>query len=159
VYVASNALFLAANLILPRAAAFLRNYGGERESVPCSNSDWDESSDAAARPGRRRHAQPLDPGAQLPRAVPRGTGGDLQPRGAHNIQTSSSRGARRPESADLYRFVVYRCIVGSTAYGISQEGSDVDRRGFYLPPADLEWSLAGVPEQLENDQEETKEET
>jgi uncharacterized protein len=59
-----------------------------------------------------------------------------------------------PESADLYRFVIYRCIVGSTAYGLSQEGSDVDRRGFYLPPADLEWSLAGVPEQLENDQEE-----
>lgn len=59
-----------------------------------------------------------------------------------------------PESADLYRFVIYRCIVGSTAYGLSQEGSDVDRRGFYRPPADLEWSLAGVPEQLENDQEE-----
>jgi hypothetical protein len=59
-----------------------------------------------------------------------------------------------PESADLYRFVIYRCIVGSTAYGLSHEGSDVDRRGFYLPPADLEWSLAGVPEQLENDQEE-----
>ena len=58
------------------------------------------------------------------------------------------------ESADLYRFIIYRCIVGSTAYGLSQEGSDVDRRGFYLPPADLEWSLAGVPEQLENDQEE-----
>jgi len=58
-------------------------------------------------------------------------------------------------SADeLYRFVIYRCVVGSTAYGLSQEGSDVDRRGFYLPPADLEWSLAGVPEQLESDQEE-----
>jgi predicted nucleotidyltransferase len=59
-----------------------------------------------------------------------------------------------PESADLYRFVVYRCIVGSTAYGLSQEGSDIDRRGFYIPPADLQWSLAGVPEQLENDNEE-----
>ena len=31
---------------------------------------------------------------------------------------------------------------------------DIDRRGFYLPPADLEWSLAGVPEQLETDNEE-----
>jgi predicted nucleotidyltransferase len=57
-------------------------------------------------------------------------------------------------SADLYRFVIYRCVVGSQAYGLSHEESDVDRRGFYLPPADLEWSLAGVPEQLENDQEE-----
>ena len=59
-----------------------------------------------------------------------------------------------PDSADLFPFVIYRCIVGSTAYGLNREGSDVDRRGFYLPPADLEWSLAGVPEQLENDNEE-----
>jgi predicted nucleotidyltransferase len=58
------------------------------------------------------------------------------------------------ESTDLYGFVIYRCIVGSTAYGLSQEGSDVDRRGFYLPPADVHWSLAGIPEQLETDDEE-----
>jgi len=59
-----------------------------------------------------------------------------------------------PDSSELYRFVIYRCVVGSTAYGLSQEGSDMDRRGFYLPPADLGWSLAGVPEQLETDNEE-----
>jgi hypothetical protein len=59
-----------------------------------------------------------------------------------------------PESTDLSKFVVYRCIVGSTAYGLNQEGSDIDRRGFYLPPADLEWSLAGAPEQLETAHEE-----
>lgn len=58
-----------------------------------------------------------------------------------------------PDS-ELYRFVAYRCIVGSRAYGLATEISDVDRRGFYLPPADIEWSLAGVPEQLENDNEE-----
>jgi hypothetical protein len=58
------------------------------------------------------------------------------------------------DATDLHRFVVYRCVVGSTAYGLTREGSDVDRRGFYLPPADLEWSLAGVPEQLETDREE-----
>jgi uncharacterized protein len=58
------------------------------------------------------------------------------------------------DPADLHRFVIYRCIVGSTAYGLSQEGSDTDRRGIYLPPADLEWSLNGVPEQLETDHEE-----
>ncbi|MGC4051117.1 MAG: nucleotidyltransferase domain-containing protein [Paludibaculum sp.] len=57
-------------------------------------------------------------------------------------------------AADLYRYVVFRCIVGSTAYGLNHEGSDIDRRGFYLPPADLEWSLAGVPEQLESENEE-----
>ena len=56
--------------------------------------------------------------------------------------------------AELLPYVAYRCIVGSTAYGLATEASDVDRRGFYLPPADLEWSLAGVPEQLETNREE-----
>lgn len=58
------------------------------------------------------------------------------------------------DDSELYRFVAYRCIVGSTAYGLATETSDVDRRGFYLPPAELEWSLAGVPPQLESDSEE-----
>jgi len=58
-----------------------------------------------------------------------------------------------PDS-ELYKFVAYRCVVGSRAYGLATETSDVDRRGFYLPPAEMEWSLAGVPEQLENDNEE-----
>lgn len=51
---------------------------------------------------------------------------------------------------DLYDRVIYRCIIGSRAYGLEGEGSDTDRRGIYLPPADLHWSLYGVPEQLEN---------
>ncbi|HET6246237.1 MAG TPA: nucleotidyltransferase domain-containing protein [Tepidisphaeraceae bacterium] len=51
---------------------------------------------------------------------------------------------------DLYRHVIYRCIVGSRAYGLDDEESDTDRRGVYLPPAELQWSLYGVPEQLEN---------
>jgi predicted nucleotidyltransferase len=55
---------------------------------------------------------------------------------------------------DLYDFVIYRCIVGSQAYGLSHEESDVDRRGIYLPPANLHWSLYGVPEQLENPESE-----
>jgi len=61
---------------------------------------------------------------------------------------------RGPHATDLQGFVIFRCIVGSTAYGLNQEGSDVDRRGFYLPPAELHWGLAGVPEQLETDHEE-----
>jgi hypothetical protein len=59
-----------------------------------------------------------------------------------------------PDAAALQRFVIFRCIVGSTAYGLDHEGSDVDRRGFYLPPAELHWGLAGVPEQLETRHEE-----
>lgn len=51
---------------------------------------------------------------------------------------------------NLYENVIYRCIVGSQAYGLDRDGSDVDRRGIYLAPAELEWSLYGVPEQLES---------
>src|SRR3954447_3102463 len=56
---------------------------------------------------------------------------------------------------NLYERVIYRCVIGSQAYGLAGEGSDIDRRGVYLPPADLHWSLYGVPDQLEN--EETQE--
>ena len=51
---------------------------------------------------------------------------------------------------DLYEYVVYRCVLGSHAYGLAHEASDTDRRGIYLPPAELHWSLFGVPEQLED---------
>ena len=56
--------------------------------------------------------------------------------------------AARP---DLYERVIYRCIIGSQAYGLADAGSDVDRRGIYLPAAAQHWSLYGVPEQLENE--------
>ena len=41
-------------------------------------------------------------------------------------------------------------MIGSRAYGLEDENSDTDRRGVYLPPAELHWSLYGVPEQLED---------
>jgi uncharacterized protein len=53
---------------------------------------------------------------------------------------------------NLYQFVIYRCVVGSRAFGLDDENSDTDVRGIYLPPARLHWSLFGVPEQLENDE-------
>jgi predicted nucleotidyltransferase len=53
---------------------------------------------------------------------------------------------------NLYDRVIYRCIVGSRAFGLADDESDTDRRGIYLPPADLQWSLYGVSEQLENEQ-------
>ncbi|HBI43362.1 MAG TPA: nucleotidyltransferase [Planctomycetales bacterium] len=52
---------------------------------------------------------------------------------------------------DLYERVIFRCVIGSQAYGLADAESDVDRRGIFLPTADLHWSLYGVPEQLEND--------
>jgi len=54
----------------------------------------------------------------------------------------------------LFDRVIYRCVVGSRAFGLDTDESDTDRRGIYLPPADLHWSLYGVPEQLENDETE-----
>ena len=51
---------------------------------------------------------------------------------------------------NLQPHVIYRCVVGSRAYGLDHEDSDFDRRGIYLPPAAMHWSLYGVPEQLED---------
>jgi uncharacterized protein len=56
---------------------------------------------------------------------------------------------------NLYDHVIYRCIVGSRAYGLEDDASDTDIRGIYLPPANLHWSLYGIPEQIE--QNETQE--
>ena len=50
----------------------------------------------------------------------------------------------------LYQYVIYRCVVGSRAFGLDDEESDTDRRGIYLAPAELQWALTGAPEQLEN---------
>ncbi|MEQ2009094.1 MAG: nucleotidyltransferase domain-containing protein [Limisphaerales bacterium] len=51
---------------------------------------------------------------------------------------------------DLEQFIIYRCVVGSRAYGLDHDDSDTDRRGIYLAPADLQWSLFGAPEQFED---------
>lgn len=60
--------------------------------------------------------------------------------GDHQISVSRS---------NLYDRVIFRCVIGSRAYGLDDEDSDTDYRGIYLPPADLHWSLYGVPEQIE----------
>ena len=52
---------------------------------------------------------------------------------------------------NLFDRVIYRCVIGSQAYGLAGPHSDVDRRGIYLPPAELHWSLYSVPQQLENE--------
>ena len=54
-----------------------------------------------------------------------------------------------PGDEDLYQYVIYKCVVGSRAFGLDVEDSDIDRRGIYLPPAQLHWSLYGIPEQIE----------
>ena len=54
--------------------------------------------------------------------------------------------------SNLLDFVVFQCVIGSRAYGLEHDDSDVDRRGFFLPPADLHWSLKSVPEQITCDE-------
>ncbi|HEX8248127.1 MAG TPA: nucleotidyltransferase domain-containing protein [Pyrinomonadaceae bacterium] len=67
-----------------------------------------------------------------------------------HFQNEQSGLVSQLENFALYDFVIYRCVVGSRAFGLDTEASDTDRRGIYLPPADVHWSMFGVPEQLEN---------
>lgn len=76
------------------------------------------------------------------------------PRSGFRIRRSEAR-ALPEASADAVlaehrASLVFVCIVGSHAYGLAGAGSDVDRRGIYVPPAEVHWSLAGAPEQLED---------
>ena len=50
---------------------------------------------------------------------------------------------------DLRPWIIYRCQVGSRAFGLDSEDSDDDLRGIYLPPARLHWSLHALPGQIE----------
>lgn len=69
---------------------------------------------------------------------------------------SPQNGAQAPHSGNpdhgfhLEPHIIYRCVIGSRAYGLDNEGSDTDLRGIYLAPADLQWSLFGAPEQFED---------
>ena len=70
------------------------------------------------------------------------------------LKTVKERGLREAaeeRETGWGQYVIFRCIVGSRAYGLDDDASDTDRRGFFLPPADLHWSLYGVPEQIENE--------
>src|SRR5262245_51108291 len=40
-------------------------------------------------------------------------------------------------TADLRPFIIYRCQVGSKAFGLAEDDADDDLRGIYLPPARL----------------------
>jgi hypothetical protein len=56
-------------------------------------------------------------------------------------------------AADLRPYIIYRCQVGSKAYGLAGDDADDDLRGIYLPPARLNWSLYSLPEQIESQAE------
>lgn len=52
-------------------------------------------------------------------------------------------------TVDLFDRVIFRCVIGSRAFGLDDDESDTDCRGIFLPPAALHWSLYGVPGQIE----------
>jgi uncharacterized protein len=68
----------------------------------------------------------------------------------HYQRDAVEQGRSRKAQPDLREYIIYRCVVGSRAFGLDEEGSDYDRRGVFLPPAEIQWSLFGVPEQIEN---------
>jgi hypothetical protein len=49
-----------------------------------------------------------------------------------------------PDASDLYRFVIYRCVVRSTAYRLSHEGSAMDGAvsTCRLPTSDSRWPVS-----------------
>lgn len=72
----------------------------------------------------------------------------------HHQKEATERRDDTCENEDMYRYIIYSCVTGSRAYGLDNADSDTDRRGIYLPPARLQWSLGGAPEQLENKERE-----
>jgi len=66
------------------------------------------------------------------------------------VSPANSTAGVPPADFNLESVILYRCVVGSRAYGLDHEESDTDRRGIYLAPADLQWSLFGAPEQFED---------
>jgi predicted nucleotidyltransferase len=53
---------------------------------------------------------------------------------------------------NLRPYIIYRCQVGSRAFGLAGSDSDDDLRGVFLPPARLHWSLYTLPEQIESNE-------
>ncbi|MFJ4781147.1 DNA polymerase beta superfamily protein [Streptomyces sp. NPDC088762] len=49
---------------------------------------------------------------------------------------------------------VYRCVMGSRAFGLATEASDTDRRGVYLAPTPLFWRLEKPPTHVEGPRDE-----
>lgn len=56
---------------------------------------------------------------------------------------------------DLENAILYRCVVGSRAYGLETQTSDTDVRGVFIAPTEMLWSLFGAPEQFEDNDAQT----
>ena len=69
--------------------------------------------------------------------------------------TGTASATARPDDFALETHIIYRCVVGSRAYGLDTDASDTDVRGVYIAPAEMHWSLFGVPEQFEDNTAQT----
>lgn len=85
-----------------------------------------------------------------PASGPAGLGAPSSRSARADLEIGAPEGGDPAPAFDLEPFVLYRCVVGSRAYGLDTDASDTDRRGIYLAPADLQWSLFGAPEQFED---------
>jgi len=63
---------------------------------------------------------------------------------------STRAGVETETTFNLEAAIIYRCVVGSRAYGLEHAESDTDRRGIYLADAEQQWSLFGAPDQFED---------
>lgn len=74
---------------------------------------------------------------------------DFKERLGETISGSPAQ-TRNAPTFDLESVIIYRCVTGSRAYGLDTDASDTDRRGIYVAPAEMQWSLFGAPEQFED---------
>jgi hypothetical protein len=76
--------------------------------------------------------------------------GDLSIRKERQREVVSER---PPGENDIDRLLndqlIYRCVVGSRAYGLEESRSDIDRRGIFVATAPMQWSLQKAPEYLD----------
>jgi hypothetical protein len=99
-------------------------------------------------------SSPLNPAQRYLVRFNDGSGARMK-RSAFNLYVREKAGRIDEESStsnnlDRYeKFAIYKCVIGSRAYGLADSESDEDVRGVYLPPASWHWSIFGVPEQIE----------
>jgi hypothetical protein len=102
-------------------------------------------------------AEAIDYGTETRYRIRFASGDDaMLPRGALSIRKQRQREliSERPVNDDevdrlLTENLIYRCVAGSRAYGLDESGSDTDRRGVFVAPSSMQWSLQKAPEYLE----------
>ncbi|ANW20892.1 nucleotidyltransferase domain-containing protein [Streptomyces clavuligerus] len=54
----------------------------------------------------------------------------------------------------IHEHTIYSCVMGSRAFGLATDGSDIDRRGVFLAPTALYWRFEKPPRHVEGPAEE-----